>query len=380
MAGIYIHIPFCRQKCHYCNFFSIAGTRGKEGFLEALLREAELRREYLAGEIVSTIYFGGGTPSLLTSVEIAVILDRVRSLFAVTEDAEITLEANPDDVSPEKAREWAGLGINRISVGIQSFFDDDLHYLNRVHNGQQALESIRALKEAGFANLTADLIYGIPTLTDEKWKQNLEVFFSQDIPHLSAYALTVEQKTALDVLIRKGKYQPVDEIHSVGHFRILLEEAKAHDFIHYEISNFAREGHYSRHNSLYWLGGRYLGLGPSAHSFDGHSRQWNVSNLGKYNELKDYQSFIKGKEVLTPVQRYNEYVMTSLRTIWGCDTVHIENVFGLEWKNEFLRGVEKFIGRNHLRREGTRFFLTDEGKLFADGISSDLFLDEVNPV
>ncbi len=380
MAGIYIHIPFCRQKCHYCNFFSVAGLRGKEQFLRALLQEAELQREYLEGEAVSTIYFGGGTPSLLTADEAGAILDKIRSLHPVTEDAEITLEANPDDVSPEKAREWAGLGINRLSIGVQSFFDEDLEKLNRVHTARQALSAIGSARAAGFENITADLIYGIPGLTREKWRENLRMFFTLDIPHLSAYALTVEQKTALDVLIRKGKYPPVDEELAVEHFRILAEEAAAHGFVHYEISNFARPGHYSRHNSLYWLGGNYLGLGPSAHSFNGRTRQWNVSHIGKYTQPGDSRSFVEETEMLTPEQRYNEYVMTSLRTIWGCDTVHIENLFGTARRDGFLKAAQKFLIRKHLRRDGTRFFLTDEGKLFADGISSDLFLDEVNPV
>jgi len=261
MAGIYLHIPFCKQKCHYCNFFSVAGTKWKDAFVAALLKEIELRKDYLQGETVNTIYFGGGTPSLLHISDIALIIEHLSKHFNIDPQAEITLEANPDDINEEKARQWKGAQVNRLSIGIQSFFDDDLQYLNRVHNASQSYRAIQDVMNTGFENLTIDLIYGIPTLTDDKWSKNLEIFFSFNIPHLSAYSLTVEQKTPLALLIEKGKYAPVDENLSIGHFKILQEQVKAHDFIHYEISNFAKEGHYSKHNSLYWLGGNYLGLG-----------------------------------------------------------------------------------------------------------------------
>jgi oxygen-independent coproporphyrinogen-3 oxidase len=375
MAGIYIHIPFCKQKCHYCNFFSVAGKRGMDRFTETLMREAELRKDFLEGETVATIYFGGGTPSLLNPLEIHNIIDKIRTLFAVSDDVEITLEANPDDITGDWLQALKLTPVNRLSIGVQSFDDEDLEKLNRVHSASQALSAIRSAREAGYENITADLIYGIPGLTPERWRENLRTFFSLDIPHLSAYALTVEPKTALDVLIRKGKYPPVDEELSVEHFRILLEATAAQGFVHYEISNFARPGHYSRHNSLYWLGGNYLGLGPSAHSFNGRSRQWNVSNISGYLSLSDYQTCVEETEILTPAQRYNEYVMTSLRTVWGCDTAHIENVFGRSSCDEFVKGAVKFEERRLLRREGSRFFLTDEGKLLADGIIADLFTE-----
>lgn len=374
MAGIYIHIPFCRQKCHYCNFFSVASTRWKGRFLEALGKEIALRKDYLSGETVHTIYFGGGTPSLLTTNELMRILDTIFRHFPVDPAAEITLEANPDDLSLEKAQEWKETPVNRLSIGIQSFFGDDLTYLHRVHDEAQAKTAIAIARQAGFDNLTIDLIYGIPTLTEEKWRQNLASFFSLDIPHLSAYSLTVEQKTPLALLIRKGKYQPPDENQSVSHFKILLEETKAHGFIHYEISNFARPGFYSKHNSLYWLGGHYLGLGPSAHSFNGHSRQWNVSDINRYILQEDPQARITETEILTPAQQYNEYVMTSLRTAWGCDTEHVRNVFGNDRRDYFLKHVRKFLERKLICQQEARFFLTDEGKLFADGIAADLFV------
>jgi len=374
MAGIYLHIPFCRQKCHYCNFFSVATLSRKDAFVAALLKEIELRKDYLQGENVNTIYFGGGTPSLLHISDIALIIEHLSKHFNIDPQAEITLEANPDDINEEKARQWKGAQVNRLSIGIQSFFDDDLQYLNRVHHANQSYQAMQDVKNTGFDNLTIDLIYGIPTLTDDKWAKNLDIFFSLDIPHLSAYSLTVEQKTPLALLIEKGKYAPVDENFSIGHFRMLQEQMKARDFIHYEISNFAKEGYYSKHNSLYWLGGNYLGLGPSAHSFNGHSRQWNISNISKYIQLDNFHTSVEEKEVLTIEQRYNEYVMTSLRTVWGCDTVHIRNVLGEKFESYFVDNSIVFLEKGHLFRDGTKYFLTDEGKLFADGIAAELFI------
>ncbi|MCK9400316.1 MAG: radical SAM family heme chaperone HemW [Bacteroidales bacterium] len=374
MVGIYIHIPFCKQKCHYCNFFSVATTRWKVPYIEALLKEIELRKAYFDGETVKTIYLGGGTPSLLQTDELIRIFDQIYRHFPVDPQAEITLEANPDDITEISAREWNNTPVNRLSIGVQSFFDDDLLYLNRVHNSGQAFQAIDDARKNGFDNLTIDLIYGIPTLTDEKWAKNLEYFFSLNIPHLSAYSLTVEQKTPLDLLIRKGKYARVDEKQSIGHYKILLEQVRKNGFIHYEISNFAREGYYSRHNSLYWLGGHYLGLGASAHSYNGNSRQWNVSNITKYIQLDNFHTTIEEKEILTKDQKYNEYVMTSLRTVWGCDTTHILNVFGSDFESCFIRNAKIYLEKHHLYREGTKYFLTDEGKLFADGIASGLFV------
>lgn len=374
MAGIYIHIPFCKQKCHYCNFFSVASVRHRDEFVQALLKEMELRKDYLAGEKVNTIYFGGGTPSLMRMEHLTLIVEHLALHFDIDPLAEITLEANPDDLQVDFLRELKATPVNRLSIGIQSFFDDDLQYLNRVHNSGQALRAVDLARQAGFQHLTIDLIYGIPGLTEEKWAKNLETFFSLDIPHLSAYSLTVEEKTPLAHLIRKGKYAPVDDNLSVSHFKMLMEQAKAHDFIHYEISNFASKGFYSKHNSLYWLGGNYLGLGPSAHSFNGSSRQWNVSSIGKYIQLDDYHTSVEEKEVLTNEQRYNEYVMTSLRTSWGSDTIHILNVFGVKYEMHFTRHALPYLEKGHLFREGSKYFLTDAGKLFADGIAAGLFV------
>lgn len=333
MAGIYIHIPFCKQKCHYCNFFSVASVRNKSELLLSIRREITERAVYLNNETVKTIYFGGGTPSLLTVQELENLISILHDHFIIDPDAEITLETNPDDLRIDYLTMLRTSRVNRLSIGIQSFFDDDLIYLNRVHTAAHAKEALRLAQNSGFEKITIDLIYGIPTLTNEKWLSNIQTFLDTGINHLSAYALTVEQKTALYQLIAKGKLTPVDEHQSASQFQLLMEILEKEGFIHYEISNFARSGHYSKHNSLYWLGGNYLGLGPSAHSYNGFSRQWNVSSLTDYIRLAGSSQEVAEKEILTTSQRYNEYVMTSIRTSWGCDIEHIANVFGESYKS-----------------------------------------------
>ena len=376
MSGIYIHIPFCKQKCHYCNFFSVASNKYRTVFVDALLKEISRGKNYLDNKTIHTIYFGGGTPSMLTTKEINQILNQIYLLFTVSKDAEITLEANPDDLNESKLKSLKNeTAINRLSMGVQSFFDDDLTYLNRVHNGNQAREAIELALKNQFDNLTIDLIYGIPTLTEEKWRKNLEIFLSYNLPHLSAYSLTIEPKTALRTLIRKKKIQPVDEESAIQHFRILLDETARNNYIHYEISNFARPGHYSKHNSIYWLGGHYLGLGPSAHSFNGVSRQWNVSGMKQYIEADTIEKTTFEKEILSTVQQYDEYVMTSLRTSWGCDSEHILNVFGQKYSSHFENGVQQFLADGKLEKRGNIYILTNMGKLFADGIAASLFFD-----
>ena len=295
MAGIYLHIPFCKQKCHYCNFFSLASHRHREAFIRVLMQEIEERKAYLNDEIVSTIYLGGGTPSLFSPNEIQAILDKVEKGFNMSDQAEITLEANPDDLSVEYLTNLRKTSVNRLSIGVQSFYDDDLHYLNRVHNAADAIRAVERARQVGFDNLTLDLIYGIPTLTTDKWMSNIKQFLELEVPHLSAYALTVETKTALSSFIAKGKMKPVDDAQASDHFDMLLSAMEQNDFVHYEISNFARQGHYSRHNSLYWSGGNYLGLGPSAHSYNGYTRQWNISNLSQYLRYSDHVNIVEEK-------------------------------------------------------------------------------------
>jgi oxygen-independent coproporphyrinogen III oxidase len=375
MAGIYVHIPFCRQKCHYCNFFSVASLKYKQHLLDALLEEIFLRRSYLAGKEIQSLYFGGGTPSLLEPSEIGRISDGIRKYYSVSKDAEITLEANPDDLDKERIREYMNLGINRMSIGVQSFHDADLDYLNRVHSASQAMNSITDVQDAGFTNVSIDLIYGIPGLTTEQWEENLGIAFKTGVQHISAYALTVEPKTALDLLIKKKKLPPPLEENIVEHFRIMMLKMKENGFIHYEISNFCREGFFSRHNSMYWNGEHYLGLGPSAHSYNGISRQWNISGIIDYmDQIKRGDRYFE-TEILTPTQHYNEYVMTSLRTMWGCDLHKIEKEFGDKFASRFLSLVPRFLISGHVIEKQGIYYLSDEGKLFADGIASDLFMD-----
>lgn len=375
MTGIYIHIPFCKQKCHYCNFFSRATLKDKDAFLEALQSEIKNRKDYLNGEPVGSIYLGGGTPSLMQKAEIEEVFRHLYKNFQIDADAEITLEANPDDLNRGKLDELKTTPVNRLSIGVQSFHDDDLKYLNRVHNAEQAARSVRSAQDAGFTNLTIDLIYGIPGLSINKWEYNLQTFFSMDVPHLSAYSLTVEPATALHKLIEKGKMKEPEENESIRHFKMLMDHCRQHDFIHYEISNFCREGYYSRHNSLYWVGGNYLGLGPSAHSYNGISRRWNVSNIRKYIDELSVAKEVFQEEVLSLEQRHNEYIMTSLRTSWGCDLQHIENVFGEMAAERCLGNARKFIGEQKINKVGNKLFLTDYGKLFADGIAAELFME-----
>jgi len=373
MSGIYIHIPYCKQKCHYCNFYSLANGKYRDEFVPALLHELELQKEYLTKEKVSTIYFGGGTPSLMGGKEIDQIIQSIGNYFEIDLDAEITLEANPDDLTVSKIRELKSTAINRLSIGIQSFEDQDLGFLNRVHTGKEALRCIKRSQEAGFNNLSIDLIYGIPTLDTFTWESNLMTALDLDIPHISAYALTVEEKTPLSVMIRKGKMHDVDEEKQQEHFDLLLELLEAHGFLHYEISNFCKPGMFARHNTSYWKGVSYLGIGPSAHSFNGKSRQWNVSNLGAYILSLQKDRIPNEMEILSPAQRFNEYVMMSLRTQWGCDLNLIRDQFGQEWQVRALKDAGKYLQNGLLKTENNILFLTREGKFRADGIAAELF-------
>jgi oxygen-independent coproporphyrinogen III oxidase len=374
MAGIYIHIPFCKRKCHYCNFFSVVSGKYRIHFPDTLTEEVHLQHNYLGTDRIDSVYFGGGTPSLLDPVEINKLLSGIRNYYEFTLNPEITLEANPDDVSMGLLSAYRQAGINRLSIGIQSFFDDDLEYLNRIHSSGKAISSVSDAKNAGFDNITIDLIYGLPAMTDEKWRKNLEIAFSLDVQHISAYSLTVEPKTALDVLIRKKKVPAPDEETTIRHFRLLMKEMKKNGFIHYEISNFCREGYYSRHNSMYWNGEHYLGLGPSAHSFNGATRQWNVAGISEYIDRVKRNDRFFDTEILTKDQKYNEYVMTSLRTIWGSDLARIRNEYGGEMAARFLSLAVRYLESGQMTKRDDVYYLTDEGKLFADGIASDLFI------
>lgn len=373
MAGVYIHIPFCRKACHYCNFHFSTSPKLQEGFVSALLQEIDLRQNYLS-EPVSTVYFGGGTPSILPSENIKDIISRLQENFVIKNNAEFTLEANPDDITAKKLAEWKETGINRLSIGIQSFRQEDLKWMNRAHNAEQAFDCIALAQNAGFDNLTIDLIYGTPTLSDEAWEKNVRTAIALQIPHLSCYALTVEPKTALEKLIKQKKLADVDTEKQARHFELLMQWMKDAGYEHYEISNFAKPGFRSKHNSSYWQGKSYIGLGPSAHSFNGASRQWNIANNALY-----IQSLSKGlvpfeAEVLTTEQQLNEYIMTSLRTMEGISLQKVKEIFGKDKYDYVIKTARPHLDHQHLAVENDFLKTTTEGKLLADGIAADLFV------
>jgi oxygen-independent coproporphyrinogen-3 oxidase len=371
LAGIYLHIPFCKRACHYCNFHFVTSLRQKDELIQALVTEIALQKDYLGGETIETIYFGGGTPSLLTITELQLLLETIRFNFFVMPTAEITLEANPDDISNEKLFESKEAGINRLSIGVQSFFDEDLQWMNRAHNAQQAISNLQ-LATHYFNNITIDLIYGTPQLTNEKWKKNVETALASHIPHFSCYALTVEPKTPLDKMIREHRSDDVNPDKQSEQFLLLMQWMEEAGYEHYEISNFAKPGFRSKHNAAYWQGKKYLGLGPSAHSFNGTERQWNVSNNNQYITAINKGELPAEKEVLTPVQQLNEYIMTSLRTMEGIDLEIINSRFGVT-EAELLSKAKKHLESGLMKNVGNALVLTKEGKLLADGIAARLF-------
>ena len=385
MSGIYLHIPFCKSKCAYCNFFSLVTEKKMDDYVSALKKEIINRKSYLGDDVVKTIYFGGGTPSLLPIKYVEEILELLHENYNIISNPEVTLEINPDTIDKDKMMALKHLGVNRMSVGIQSFNDDDLRYLGRRHDSRHALQVLDDLSSVGFDRITLDLIYGMPTLTEEKWNHNLDIFFSTGISHLSAYALTVEPKTILGQKIEKEELQEVSEEDTIRHYNILVERTKENGFEHYEISNFAKEGCRSQHNSIYWQDVKYLGLGPSAHSYDGDSRQWNVSNLTKYIQFvnadidtdtdadTDMGRYYE-REILSKEDKFNEYVMTSLRTSWGCNIEKIERDYGKSYAHNFLKNIKKYLDSGIMLMKDNSFILTDEGMLFADGIAADLFV------
>jgi putative oxygen-independent coproporphyrinogen III oxidase len=373
MAGIYIHIPFCKQACHYCNFHFSTSLQTKDQFMQALLKEIGLQAGYLSGGLVETIYFGGGTPSLLNEAEIDSILGEINKFHRVDPGTEITFEANPDDIDPEKLKGWKSAGINRLSMGVQSFYEEDLRWMNRAHSAGQALNSIRAVQDAGFHNLTIDLIYGSPGLTDEKWQRNVEQATALSIPHLSCYALTVEPQTALASMISKKKSLPVQSDDQARQFLLLMDWMQASGYQHYEISNFAKPGMHSRHNSAYWSGAQYLGLGPSAHSYNGSTRQWNVANNYKYIQALQEGKLPFESEVLSVNDRHNEFLMISLRKSGGISKSDFKARFGDKDAEILAKSVRKHVAGGTISEDDLGYRLTKQGKLFADGIAADLF-------
>jgi oxygen-independent coproporphyrinogen-3 oxidase len=373
VAGLYFHIPFCRQACHYCNFHFSTSLKYKDELLQGLVAEVSLRHQELGDQTVETIYFGGGTPSLLTPAELATLLHSVHEYFMVSPGAEVTLEANPDDLNAEHASGINEAGINRLSLGIQSFHESDLKYMNRVHTASDAREAL-AVALRTFSNVSLDLIFGTPTLTNESWKENLRIAIESGAPHISAYALTVEDKTALKHFIEVGKTTAPDDQHTAGHFETAMEVLGDAGYDHYEISNYAKPGFMSRHNSSYWTGAAYLGFGPSAHSFDGRTRSWNVSNNAQY--IRDVHSgqLQRGSEALTPTDRANEMIMTGLRTKNGFDPSDLKGLTSSEELNALLSELTVLRSHGLIEGETGRITLTQSGKLLADGIISRLFV------
>lgn len=375
MAGIYIHIPFCRKACTYCNFHFSTSLTQKENFVQALLKEISLPQHFIdKNEPIDTIYFGGGTPSLLSLKELHSILDSLYKTFHVEAKAEITLEANPDDITRDTVKEWMAFGINRLSLGVQSFNENELAWMNRSHSAKQALQSIDIIRNAGISNFSVDLIFGSPLSTDADIQKNVTVIIDNKIPHVSCYALTVENKTALHHHVLTGKSKPVDPEKQAAHFLLVSDLLSANVYEHYEISNYALPGFRSQHNSSYWKNKPYHGFGPSAHSFNGkNKRRWNISNNTAYiNQLTDNQLPFE-EEILTEDQQINEYIMTALRTMEGIDSKIFSSKFGNDKLAIFLKHCEKHISSGRLITDNARIILSREGKLFADGIAADLF-------
>ena len=394
MAGIYIHIPFCNSKCAYCGFYSLPSLKLKEQFWEALKAEIVARKDYLKQRShcgldpqspsllqshhtppINTIYFGGGTPSLLSIKEISELLQLIKETYPVAENAEITLEANPDTLSLEYLEGLRQLEVNRLSIGIQSFFDNDLKYLSRRHDSQHARQCIDWAKQAGFSNISIDLIYGLPTSNAEQWNRNLDLFFALDLPHLSAYALTLEPNAILTKQIELGKVPPVNEEDALRDYEILCQRAAENGYLHYEISNFCRRGMHSKHNASYWFGTPYIGFGPSAHSFDGTSRQWNVSSVERYcfRVPEPVEGPASEKESLSPEQQYDEYVMLRLRTHWGIDLKWLKREMGERFSTYCEQHAQPLIAQGRLSQTREFLYLTDQQMLFADGVAEELF-------
>jgi oxygen-independent coproporphyrinogen-3 oxidase len=375
MAGIYLHIPFCKKACHYCDFHFSTSPVYKDQMVRALRNELILRKGYTNSEQIETIYFGGGTPSVLSADELGMLIHEITEHYPVSASAEITLEANPDDLSPQKVKELRQIPVNRFSIGIQSFFEEDLKWMNRAHNAAEAHSSIKRVQDAGFENITADLIYGYPLLANEKWEYNIRQLIELQIPHISSYSMTVEPATALAAYIKKGVQKPMNEAQGAHQFEMLMDELAGAGFEHYEISNFSKPGWHSKHNSNYWEGISYIGIGPSAHSFNGESRQWNVSDNMKYIAALEGNKIPFEIEHLSMENRINEYIMTALRTSKGMDLDIISQRYHSDYNSQILENLEPFLEKEWVIKNDQKVTLSNEGKLFADHIASELFVE-----
>jgi len=374
MSGIYFHIPFCKVKCNYCDFYKSTDLSNVSSLLLAIEKELAIREDYLTDKKIETIYFGGGTPSVLKKEELQKLLELISANYDVSTNAEITFEANPDDLSPEYLDQLISSGINRLSIGIQSFSDSDLKFMGRRHNAQQAIDAVANAQRAGFSNISVDLIYGIPEMSFQQWKANLETVFSLNVQHLSAYHLTYHEGTPMWSNLQKGVFNEVDEDESIQQFEELISASANQGFIHYEISNFALEGFYSKHNSSYWNQKEYLGLGPSAHSFNKTTRFWNVSDVKMYSEM-----ILQGKnagefEELTIVDKYNDYLITGLRTIWGIDKNYIMSEFGTEIQIHFNNNCQRLLSTGIIEEKNNRIVITKKGIFISDKIISEFFM------
>ena len=372
MAGIYIHIPFCRLKCYYCDFYKTVNTSLTDKFIKALEKEIIKRKNYLDNEKVETIYFGGGTPSVLTKTELTGILDFLKLNFNVSPTAEITFEANPDDLSAEYLQEIYQAGVRRLSIGIQSLQNEFLKKMNRRHDAKQAVEAVKNAANTGFNDISVDLIYGLPGLTSAQWKADLEKVFQLPVHHLSAYHLTYHKGTPFYTWLKKGTLKALNEEESILQFQLLIKMANENSFEQYEISNFARDQKYSKHNSSYWTGVKYLGLGPSAHSFNGISRSWNVSHIESYIKAVEAGVSYSETEILTENNKYNEFVLTRIRTKWGVSADETKTVFGTEKAEWFQKNIEKYVMTGLVKEQSGIFTLTEKGMFVSDDIMANL--------
>ncbi len=373
MSGIYIHIPFCAKKCYYCDFFMSVSLQYKEEYLQTLKKELELRKNYLQNKPVETIYLGGGTPSLLTEKEINEIFEKIYKTYKITEKPEITTEANPDDLSNSYLKALKCTPINRLSIGIQSFFDDDLQIMNRRHTAEQSISAIKKVQDLGFSNISGDLIYGLPGMSSEKWRKNLNYFFELKIPHLSAYHLTYEPNTVFLKKLNSGKIKEIPEEESLNQFKILQKEAKKKNFIQYETSNFGEKGFFSKHNTSYWQQKHYLGIGASAHSYNGNSRQFNIKNIKEYiKRIRENSNYFE-KEILSAKDKYNDYIITQLRTMWGVDINFVKKNTGEKFAEFLINKAQKHLKNGNLTEKQNVLYITEKGKFIEDFIIEDLF-------
>ncbi|MGM0503834.1 MAG: radical SAM family heme chaperone HemW [Bacteroidota bacterium] len=375
MAGIYLHIPFCAHKCAYCDFFSLANTKHKDHFVQAILREIYLQKHYLGSESVQTIYFGGGTPSLFSIEQLHKILNALYRNFRIEKNMELTLEANPENLSKTFLKALKSLGFNRLSVGIQSFDDDDLALMRRTHQSKTAVQSVYDAQNQGFENISVDLMYGLPNLTLKKWEKNLKQLFQLEVQHISAYHLTIEPKTLFKKWYDQNKIQLPDEQKSLEQYQLLVEKTATNGYLHYEISNFAKDGFISLHNTNYWMDVKYLGLGPSAHSYNLTSRQWNISNLHVYLDEISKGKVPYEKEILTPKEKYNDFIITSFRTMWGLNLEKLVLNFGTSYKNYFLKKVKKYLDENFCIQNNDQIKLSEKGMFISDHIMADLLFE-----